>query len=472
MPSFVRLRLKVKIRFVGFCRGGIAGVLSGLKVNRIIKEFMNTANLSVDPLQKTAEKLPERKKRILILISEGGGGHKMAGDSLKAILSPEYDVEIVNVFRQIIQPLDLLHSLTSGRISGEDFYNFLLRRGYHRSANLYATIGNKYMHKNRSRIERLFDKYMSQLDQSYDLVISTVPFINLGIAAALQKKEIPFMIMPTDLDTATFFLGMSFLDPKKGGKFAFAIPYDDPDLKKKGLKNASIPLDDLVVTGFPVRVECQKKYSPDQVRLLKIKHGMLFDYTTLTLVLGAAGNRMLFTYAQELAKLSNSDFTRPVEVNVCVGRNEQVRLLILDWMLQEGAKVLHEAASYSSVCTSQGIVFHLRKFTKDIVELMACSDLVITKTGSCSVNEAIYLGKKLLLDNTENSSARYLFWETFNVPFVRKHGLGDAFYHLHELNCLIRVLLKEDLGHPVLSGHFPVPDFKQNVKTVVQSLFE
>jgi UDP-N-acetylglucosamine:LPS N-acetylglucosamine transferase len=225
------------------------------------------------------------------------------------------------------------------------------------------------------------------------------------------------------------------------------------------------------VTGFPVRGECQKKYSPEQVLLLKMKHGLLDNHLSLTLVLGAAGNRMLMQYAQELSKLSNEDFPAPIEINICVGRNEKIRGMILAWLLQEGGAIKKETAAYTTVVAKNGLVFHLRKFTKELVEIMVCSTLVITKTGSCSVNEAIYLGKKLLLDNTEKSSARYLFWETFNVPFVRKHGLGDAFYHISELNCMIRVLLKEDLGHPVLSCHFSVPDFKENVLQVISKLF-
>ena len=103
---------------------------------------------------------------------------------------------------------------------------------------------------------------------------------------------------------------------------------------------------------------------------------------------------------------------------------------------------------------------------------MVGSDLIITKTGSCSVNEGIYLGKKLLLDNTDTSSARYLFWETFNLYFVRKHGLGDVFYHPSEMTTLVRVLLHEDLGHPVVSGTFEVPDFRKNIKQIVTKMLD
>jgi UDP-N-acetylglucosamine:LPS N-acetylglucosamine transferase len=418
--------------------------------------------------EQQEEVLPQKKQRILVLISEGGGGHKMAGESLKDIFSGQYDVEVMNVITQI--RLDLLDVLTSGAFTFEGFYNYLLSKGYHRGVYIFASIGNRYMRSNQPRIERLFEKYLQTVFSPYDLVISTVPFINGGIAKALQKRNIPFIILPTDLDTSTFFVGMKKNQFKPEDKIVFSLPYDDDDLKRKGLKNANIPHEKIVITGFPVRGGCQKNYSKEQIQLLKMKHGIQERKLILTLVLGASGNRKILQYTQELAKLSSEDFVLPLELNICVGRNEKVRHIILEWLLSVGGTVVQETPAFMSVKTSKGLTFHLRKFTKDIIEIMACSDLVITKTGSCSVNEGIYLGRKLLLDNTESSSARYLFWETFNLHFVRKHGLGDVFYQLSEMTTLIRTLLKEDMGHPVLSGAFPLPDFRSNIWKLVTGM--
>ncbi len=421
-------------------------------------------------LEKVYEKKKIAKKRILVLISEGGGGHKMAGESLKDIFSSEYTVDVINVFTQIIHPLDWLHSITSGLFTGEDFYNFMLRKGYHKSVHIYAKVGNKYMSANRLRIEKLCEKYLLKLSGSYDLVISTVPFINSGIAKCLQKRKTPFLILPTDLDTSTFFVGMIAKQFKSDDKIAFALPYDDLDLRKKGLKNAAIPHDKIVISGFPVRGVCQKKHSPTGIKLLKLKHGILENHLSITLVLGTSGNRMLLEYTQELAKLSNEQFSLPLQFNICVGKNEKIRKAILEWLLKEGGVLIQESSLFTTIKAVNGLVFYLRKFTKDLIEIMAVSDLIITKTGSCSVNEGIYLGKKLLLDNTDTSSARYLFWETFNLYFVRKHGLGDVFYNSSEMTTLVRVLLQEDLGHPVTSGTFLVPDFKENIQKIVTQM--
>ena len=412
------------------------------------------------------------KKKILVLMSEGGGGHKIASLAMKEILSPFYDIEIVSVLPNIIHRLDYFALLTSGSFTGDDFYNFLLRRGHHRAVSFLARLGIKYMFAKRNQIDQLFQSYLHDSPIKYDMVISTFPYVNCGLALAAQKLIMPFLIMPTDLDTATFFCGLSQIDFSKGGKFAFALPYDDNDLKLKAFRNFALPKDKIRITGFPVRPDCAKRYTPDQLKVLKLKHGLSFDTLVLTLILGAAGNERLYEYTMELSQLDPTPFSRPIEINICVGRYEKMSERIISSLTTLGSTLIKETENYTTLKTPLGVYFHIRKYMKEMIELMACSSLIITKTGSCSVNEGIYLGKKLLLDNTENSSARYLQWENFNVPFVRKHGLGDAFTELKELNPMIRVLLQEDLGHPVNSGAFDAPNFEQNILNLVAEMIK
>lgn len=429
-------------------------------------ERMTAAKIDLDSVHNATS----TKKKILVLMSEGGGGHKIASFAIQEILSPYYDIEIVSVLPNIIHRLDYFTLLTSGSFTGDDFYNFLLRRGHHRVVSLLARMGVKYMFARRKQIDHLFQLYLRKAPVKYEMVISTFPYVNCGLALAAQKLNMPFLIMPTDLDTATFFCGLSQIDFSKGGKFAFALPYDDHDLKLKAFRNFKLPADKIHITGFPVRPDCAKRYTPEQLKAVKLKHGLTLDRLVLTLILGAAGNEMLFDYTMELTQLDPTGFSQDLEVNICVGRYEKMAERIIAAMTEKGSTLVKGNDAYTTLKTPQGVLFHIRKYMKEMVELMACSSLIITKTGSCSVNEGIYLGKKLLLDNTENSSARYLQWENFNVPFVRKHGLGDAFTELKELNPMIRVLLQEDLGHPVISGAFPVPDFAQNILGLVNRM--
>lgn len=431
------------------------------------KGCMSRPNISLEPQLQTG-----CKKNILILMSEGGGGHKVASMAMKEILSLYYDVDVVSALPKIIHQLDYFTMISRGSFTGDDFYNFLLQRGYHQAVSLLARMGLKYMVAKRHQIDKLFQRFLSESPVKYDMVISTFPYVNCGLTLAAQKLNIPFLVMPTDLDTATFFCGLSQIDFTKGGSLAFALPYDDQDLIKKAFRNFSLPKDKVYITGFPVRRECLIQYTDEQIQLMKFKHGLGFDTMVLTLLLGAAGSDLLHDYAMELFCIDPSLYPKMLEVNICVGRYEKMLTKIKESMLLAGAQLLREHRHYITLKSPQGALFHLRRYTKEMVEVMACSNLMITKTGSCTVNEAIYLGKRLLLDNTENSSARYLQWENFNVPFVRKHGLGDAFTELKELNPMIHFLLKEDLGHPVASGAFTLPPFDQNLLELVAKMLQ
>lgn len=429
---------------------------------------MTAANIEMESCEQSLAS----KKKVLVLMSEGGGGHKVASYAIHEILSPHYDVDIVSALPSIMYKIDFFTLFTSGAFTGDDFYNLLLRKGYHKAVQMLSRLGIKYMTAKRNQIDTLFQKYLDKTSKKYELVISTFPYVNCGLALAAQKLNIPFLIMPTDLDTETFFLGLSHIDFSKGGRFVFALPYDDDDLKLKAFRSSQLPRDKIRFTGFPVRPECTRRPTNEQLHLLKLKHGMRLDSLVLTMVLGAAGSELIYDYAVELSSIDPEEFSKPVEVNICVGRYAKMAERIISSLQEKGGRILKQNPHYTTIKTAKGALFHIRGYTKDLVEIMSSSSLIITKTGSCTVNEGIYLGKKLLLDNTEKSTARYLQWENFNIPFVRKHGLGDAFTDIKELLPMIRMLMQEDLGHPVLSGAFAVPNFSEELLDLVKQMTE
>ncbi len=408
------------------------------------------------------------QKRIVVLISQGGGGHLAAGDSLKEILGKEYQVEVVNILSNMLRPIDTLGILTLDKFTAEDLYNFFLRKGFHRTIKMvFCHFGFSYLRYRRKKIQELFEKYFQEPARP-DLVISTFPLINASLISAAQKHDVPVIVMPTDLDSETFLFGMHDIHIEESMKLKVAMPYDDPDLHMKALREGNLKPKHLFVTGFPVRPACLKKYETHERAHLYKKHGKKENLRTITLIMGAEGGDSLLKYAQALSKLILASGN--LQLNVCVGRNKKMAQEILVWVLEQGGKLITEAAGYQTIQSKEGVLIHVRTFTKEIIEIMALSDLIITKTGSCSVNEAIYLGKKLLLDNTEFSSARHVWWESFNVAFVKKHNLGDAFSTLEELSSKALSLLNQSTESPSARGDFRLPSFKENVLGLVQEI--
>ena len=124
---------------------------------------MNVKDMVIENNMYTAETVAKpaslKKKRILVLISDGGGGHKAAGEALKEILGGIYEVEVVNPLSQMLRPIDFLSILTFGKFTAEDLYNLLLRRGHHRFIKiLFCHVGPYYMRSKIKRVEKLFNK--------------------------------------------------------------------------------------------------------------------------------------------------------------------------------------------------------------------------------------------------------------------------------------------------------------------------
>ncbi len=400
-----------------------------------------------------------RKKKILVLISRGGGGHKTAGDSLKQILESDYEVEINPVLADILGTIDPFNRITRGHFTGEDLYNLLLKGHWNRVLKWMVSIGPKCMPS--QTIEKAFEKYLRSQIQPPDLIISPTPYINYGVACAAHRWDIPFLIIPTDLDGSTFLQG--FPKQPTHHKFKVALSYDDPEIRKKTLQKTSLSDDQVAVTGFPVRPACLKKYSPEELQDIRSKFNLFESHQTVTLIMGAVGGNMIFDHVNTLSKLDPRQHQLHLQMNICVGHNQKMGNKIRNFLLDQGAKFLGR----HTFLLPTGLVMHIRGYTRDLIELMAASDLIITKTGSCTVNEAIYLEKKLLLDNTSRSSARYLWWESFNIPFVQRHSLGYSFSDNEQLLMLIPSFLKyPERPHQKLE----LPNFEENILRVTRQM--
>jgi processive 1,2-diacylglycerol beta-glucosyltransferase len=411
------------------------------------------------------------KKKIVVLISKGGGGHRAAGDSLKEILGKRYDVEVVNALSDMLRPIDTFSVLSFDKFTAEDLYNFFLRKGFHRCIEFFfCRFGFKLLRFRRKKIQNLFERYFEKRPAP-DLVISTFPLINSALFVAAHNYDVPVVILPTDLDSESFLFGMDEVQIDEKAQLTLAMPYDDPDLQLKAIRESNLKQKHLFVTGFPVRPACLKKYQPEELKEIRKKHGMKEGMRTITLIMGAVGGDVLLKYTQELSKLKLlSAVEQTLQLNVCVGRNKEIAGEIRDWILAHGGKLISESQGYTTVESQEGVTIHIRGFTNEVIEIMACSEVIITKTGSCSVNEAIYLGKKLLVDNTELSSARHVWWESFNVSFVKKHNLGDAFSDIGELSTKTVTLLYQPTQSPSARGDFRLPSFEENVLTLVEKV--
>lgn len=332
-------------------------------------------------------------KKIIILTSAGGRGHISVTHALQSYLKDLYLTQPVFIFSEVLRQLDLVQILTRNRYTGEDVYNFLLRKKWYRLINLFYTVGARFFSFNRKKSQAIIKQYLKE--QAPDMVISVIPLVNDPIIAAARELNLPCLIIPTDLDNTTFIYGMK---PPYDKNFHYALPLNDGDIKRT-VEPAHIPAAQISATGFILR---KAFFNAKDPAALKQSLQIPPHKPVILILFGGQGSRDFITFAKELAALPV-----PAHLIFCIGKSELL------------AQQLDAIAMPSRITTT------ILGFTEQIDDIMAIADICISKSGSLSVCEALFMNLPLILDATSG----VLAWEKLNHRFIQTHNLGLILTH-------------------------------------------
>jgi processive 1,2-diacylglycerol beta-glucosyltransferase len=369
------------------------------------------------------------RKTILVLSSTGGGGHIAASNTLRSLVGHEYDLKMAYPINQL---------RIWGVPSCEQVYNSMLRNGWIRSMNfivrnLVPSIFRSYMGK----LERIINSYIKIYQP--DLVVSVIPFVNFPASEAARKAEIPFLIITTDNDLRNWVFEMEKI---KHPHFKVTIGADLSSTKDILLKK-KVPEHAIETIGLPLRPDFMTQ--KDENKILQ-EFGLPADREMILIMMGAAGSDAAYEYAQRIGNLDLG-----AHLVVIAGRNNKLKkeLERLD---------LHPSNSLS--------VFG---FTDRVSDLMAVSDVIITKPGPGTINEAIAMKLPILIDNT----AITLFWERANVDYVLKYGVGQKIKKLKQVEGLLITYLKDKQKIQDLEKSFsdiPSNQFHLRIPGIIEEL--
>jgi len=339
------------------------------------------------------------KKRILIFMSIGGGGHVSVSNALKSYLNDGYEITIVNFFEDVMSSVDTIRYLTFGKASGEDIYNFCLQNRFISLVNGFTKFGAWTLRQKSTSIEPLIEDFINR--HKPDLIISVIPVVNFIILHAAKKLDIPFLVVTNDLDTTNYINGISKVDYNK---FYYTVAFNDRSIFKK-FRSARIPKSQIAVTGFPLRPEFYDKNKNKP--LIKQDFQIPLNQKVVMILMGGAGSFVCYRYVQALSRLK-----KPMHIVACIGRDERLR------------------AAINGIKLPPHITLSIVGFTNRISDLMSVSDLLITKPGPNSICEAMASGLPVLIDQTTGN----IWWEVLNVDFVKKNHIGDIVKRFKEIN--------------------------------------
>lgn len=372
-----------------------------------------------------------RKKKLLILSSYGGYGHIAATNTLKKLLGSDYEIHVafpIKELRMFKMP------------AGENFYNWLLSNNLNGLTNaLVKLFPHKLFSRRTKKTIKIIRDHIE--DKEIDLLISLIPFVNFPASEAARFCDIPFLLITTDNDLENWVYGLEKMQVTKfkvtiGSQLKTTTGY----LKAKGISENAIEQ-----LGLPLRPEFSDVYNK---KTLRAKYEIPEAKNVILIMMGGAGSNATINYAKVLMAHSMN-----LHVLVCAGRNR---------FLAKKLKNLRPATGNS---------MDVIPFTEKVHELLALSDLLITKPGPGTINEAYELKLPILLDRTKPP----LFWEKANIDLVLQDGVGACIEHFRETPDLIaRFLFDEQTKEAVQRSYKKIREnrFAKSIKPLIEELTE
>lgn len=318
------------------------------------------------------------KKRILLLMSDTGGGHRACAEAIQAALYSLYadnvEVELFDVFRASRFPMNIM----------PEFYPWLIRHsqaiwgyGYELvNSPKRAKILSKFIYRvNKKRLEAMVR------EKQVDVVVSAHSVITnpaLWAWQALEKRP-PFLAVITNL-ISTHPIGYN------------------PELELTMLPNnialkqalaCDMPEETLEITGIPVHPDFLKAADKGQLR----ETLGWDDKLTVLMVAGGDGMGNLYETAMAINRLQLD-----IQLVIVAGRNKSLKSQL-------------EAVNWNQAV-------HIYPFVSNMPELMKAADVIVTKAGPSSICEAAVAGLPMILISAIPGQ------ETANIAYVVDNCAG------------------------------------------------
>ncbi|MHB8432851.1 MAG: MGDG synthase family glycosyltransferase [Candidatus Tyrphobacter sp.] len=342
-------------------------------------------------------------KRVLLLISDTGGGHRSAANAVAAALeeiaSPSrFECRIEDVAAHCSFPLTQL-----GR-----GYSMALRYAPPVYGALYHATNGRRRYRALVRFceplyrERLRDLF---IDYKPDVIVSIHPLLNhaaLRARADAHMEDVPIVTVITDLGN----VHESWLTPQSD-----AVVVPAREVYERALSRA-IPPSRIFALGHPIHPKFDD-VTGTKARLRE-QLGLPHDAFVVMLMAGGEGGGKLLATALALARAR-----LPVHLVVVCGRNDMLR-----------QRLTEAAADLPTPMQVLG-------FTEKVPEYMHAVDLLVTKAGPGTLAEANAAQLPIVVYDYIPGQERG------NVDFVRRNDLGTvAIRSAAEVVRSVRALLR------------------------------
>jgi len=321
--------------------------------------------------------------RLSILSCNYGGGHRRVGEAI----ADEWEAktggraEVVDYFARFVNPVfDALTKFS---------YIQSVRRAPSMYGMFYRATGeirpDSFVQRaiNRLGLERL-DRYLREESPDVVCCVHCTPAGTMSDLKIAGRTSIPCLVMITDYVTHSQWVHPNVEEYCVGS----------PSVRD-GLMGRGIPGDRITVTGLPIE---RKFLRPIDREALRRRFGLLFDRPVILVMAGAYA--MLGGVGDVVRVLT--EFPRPVQALVVCGHDRRM----VDQVRAKTGRAQHP--------------FQVFGYIDNVEELMAVSDILVTKAGGVTVSEALAEGLPMLIYRPIPGQ------EEGNTEFLLEHGVALA----------------------------------------------
>jgi len=339
--------------------------------------------------------------RVLITTLTAGGGHLAAASALD---------EAWRALRpgDVVERVDLLKFFSGlHRKIHEDGYVKLVERAPDLWGMVFKNTDNLKVARRLNRLKRAIPsnsrlKFLRYVRHFKPDVVLCTHYLPLEMLGQLRKQKKSDAAHPLVVSIVTDFEAHALWMDAVVDLYCVAAEETRVRLVARGASAENV-----IATGIPISTKFSAKPDAKSVRR---NCGLRDDLPVLLVLSGGFGMGPVEKILAELDKV-----TRPLQVVVVTGRNEELRrdLAAQDW--KHPTRVLG--------------------FASNMHELMAIADLVITKPGGLTSSEALAMGKPLFILNPIPGQ------EAANSDFLLERGAAAKANRVEDLPYRIEHLL-------------------------------
>ncbi len=367
-------------------------------------------------------------KKILVLSSFGGYGHIASANTLQTLLGDEYEFETIYPIKEL---------RICGLPAGEEFYNWMIANNFNRMTNFFAKFCNSLFTSREKKLQEQIAAHVEAYQP--DIIISLIPFVNFYTSEVARKYDLPFLMVTTDNDLTNW---VKNLEKRVHTNFKVTIGTALPTTKGLLLKSR-VPESSIETIGLPLRPQFTEAKNKGELRRA---YFVPTNKPVALIMMGGTGSRITYKYVKTLLH-SNLN----IHLMICTGRSVKL------------------ADKLKRISPKNGNTIDIIPFTEKVHELFAIADLLITKPGPGTINEAFAQKLPILIDGTNPP----LFWEAANIDLVVRSKVGSIIpSYRNAAEAARKLLLDEQTREEVERGYENIPKnrFAQEIKGLIEAM--